>query len=183
MDEVLDWLRHAPMTRAEYFAAKYPPVSADPQQGYWLDFRVSAGFAHIVGGVHSGDECPNCEKPLLRFLSLDTKDERLFLRNIPVPHLPLLFCWTCEIAQNDFVYRVEQGGTVKLIDYGLGPPAGDFPYEDYPDQFPEHRVDLQAIPERDQDIIRAVMRAMTTSETRGIRSAASHSYGSRCAMI
>ncbi|MDQ2801010.1 MAG: hypothetical protein M3Y13_15360 [Armatimonadota bacterium] len=72
---------------------------ADPAQGYFVDYAraadASPDFDHVFCGPHEVDGawCPNCRKPLLRFLALDTRDNRLRLPNSLGPMLSLLFCW------------------------------------------------------------------------------------------
>jgi len=177
MEEVLAWLRQGNPSRAEYFIASATEASelaeagsADPSQGYWLDFKSPGKFSHSFGGaspVPAGD-CINCEKPLLHFLSLDTSDERLNLGGLPVPHLPLLYCWTCE-AQGDFVYRVDPVSGVEVLDQGMGERLEDFPYENYPEQFPGFSVDLRAISASDQRIIRRIVHSRTAHLTDDMR--------------
>jgi len=126
-----------------------------------LDFAAPGSFQHVMGGQHSisGADCPNCEKPLLRFLSLDTTDERLGLRGLDAPHLPLLYCWPCGISEEEFFYRVKKDGSVELVASGYGPPSDRYPYEGYPDHFPMRRVELRAIPDGDQELVRAINRS------------------------
>ena len=56
-----------------------------------------------------GAECPNCRKPLLHFLTIDTTDA---VPETPfqLPHfIPLLFCWTCNVAHcdGDLLFHIE----------------------------------------------------------------------------
>jgi hypothetical protein len=82
---------------------------------------------------------------MLRFLLLDTADPRLELPAAGPP-LPLLYCWTCGVAQSDLWYRVEDDGGVEFLQYGQGGQETDFPYSDYPVYFPQRYVRLRAIP-------------------------------------
>lgn len=108
IDEVMDWLRSGTASRADYFvhlakasAPVLDPISGNPVQGYWLKFGAEGEFRHLFGGASPvpGEQCINCEKQLLHFLSLDTTDERLNLQKLGTPFLPLLFCWTCETGE------------------------------------------------------------------------------------
>lgn len=91
-------------------------------QGYFLEIvkPQDDGHRHAFCGPHliPGAHCPNCDKPLLRFLSLDTCDPRLGLQHCPFPALPLVYCWTCNIAQEPFLYQVNADGGVQLLQYG-----------------------------------------------------------------
>lgn len=128
---------------------------ADPLQGYFVDYRHSAGtptaFEHYFCGPHDvgGAWCPNCQRPLLRFLALDRRDNRLNLQDNPSPTLSLLFCWTCNIAQEPFFYRA-LGNGIELLQYGQGGVVTDFPYDNYPLFFTGARAALQAISVEEQ---------------------------------
>lgn len=156
--------------------ADFPAV---PSQGYFVDYRHSAdtpeAFEHFFCGPHEvcGAECPNCHKPLLHFLALDTQDTRLNLQNSLFQTLSLLYCWTCNIAQEPFFYHVLNDGSVELTQYGQGGVETDFPYENYPVFFPGARVMLQAISPKEQAILTRLNRRFETNE------AASRIYGQR----
>lgn len=163
MEEVIDWLRHAPLSRAEHrklfvrrILAGLGPVPGYPTQGYLFDFRGRDSFLHQFCGEHSipGADCPNCRKPLLRLLSLDTRDSRLMLGRQPFPFLHLFYCWTCEIAFDFFVYRIGKSGEIEKLYFGRGPGRGDWPYPDYPVAFPPRKVHLKPLSRRHQDMLR-----------------------------
>ncbi|BDI29279.1 hypothetical protein CCAX7_13300 [Capsulimonas corticalis] len=123
-----------------------------------LDRELSRNFAHYFCGEHeiAGADCPNCQKPLLRFLTLDTSDERVGLTKLGGRKIHCLFCWTCGIAQEPFSYQHHDDGSVSLIEYGDGEPETDFPYEDYPIAFPGASVSLLAISSEAQKSIHSV---------------------------
>jgi len=130
---------------------------ADPVQGYFVDYahtKAREEFDHFFCGPQDvkGAWCPNCQKPLLRFLALDTQDNRLALQNTPSRLLSLLFCWTCSVAQEVFFYRALEDG-VELLDYGQGGVDTDFPYEKYPIFFPGAAAALNAISAEEQTLI------------------------------
>lgn len=120
------------------------------QQGYWVQYADSQSgeYGHCFCGPNrvSGAWCPTCRKPLLRILSLDTSDPRLGLMDCGLSSLPLLYCWTCEIAWDQFFYQVQPPeGTVHLLKFASGSmPEGHYrePYVPYPDSFPETPVRL-----------------------------------------
>jgi hypothetical protein len=64
------------------------------------DLSASTKFEHWFCGAHDipGAWCPNCNKPLLRFLDLDALDPRLELPNDGPRHVHLLYCWTCNVT-------------------------------------------------------------------------------------
>src|SRR5262245_13887496 len=93
------------------------------EQGFFVDYSqpFSAGSRHRFCGpndVH-GAACPNCKRPLLLFLHLDTSDDRLELAHWGGP-LPLLFCWKCQVAQAPFYYHWN-GVEVSILRFGGGP--------------------------------------------------------------
>jgi hypothetical protein len=113
---------------------------------------------HRFCGVQSfiGAECPNCNRALHAFITLDTTDSRLGLpSNIFGPSLPLLWCWACPVAQAAFIYSVK-GGVVTLLRCRKGSRTSDFPYENYPDFFPLSDVRLLPISSRTAQLIKAV---------------------------
>jgi hypothetical protein len=124
---------------------------ADPPQGYWLEFDAEIqNLSHQFCGENqiSGAACPVCDKPLLRLLSLDTKDARLNLVNARFPFLHLLYCWTCSIPFGPFVYRIHDDGRIELIsyekdyEYAFG---AEGPYDNYPGVFPGRKVGLTPV--------------------------------------
>lgn len=130
---------------------------ANPVQGYFVDYthaKATEEFDHFFCGPHNvgGAWCPNCQKPLLRFLALDTRDKRLALQNTPSRILSLLFCWTCNIAQAVFFYHALRD-SVELLDYGQGGMEADFPYEKYPIFFPGAGAALTEISGEEQTLI------------------------------
>jgi hypothetical protein len=144
-------------------------LAADPTQGYFVDYNqspnTSSTFSHQFCGPYDaeGASCPNCRKPLLRFFGLDTRDSRLSLRSDQPLTLSLLFCWTCNVAQETFFYR-DFNGTVEILQYGQGGVQTDFPYEDYPLFFPHGSMALEAITADEQAILNRMNRRFETGE-------------------
>jgi hypothetical protein len=97
---------------------------------------------HAIDGAH----CPSCRKPLLCFLRIDGADPRTAASRFGAIEVPLLFCWTCDVAQHDLFYRVEGEGRVRLLSSGSGGCQTDFPYEQYPAFFPERPARLRPVP-------------------------------------
>ena len=80
-----------------------------PEHGYWLDFSPGPDVTqHDFCGSHEivGASCPNCNKPLLRILSLYTIDPVLRPELSETPVIHLLYCWTCSIPYDRFSYKV-----------------------------------------------------------------------------
>jgi hypothetical protein len=122
-----------------------------PKRGYFLIPAPGdslRSYRHALCGVERHNICPNCRRPLLRVLTLDTRDPRLELNTTTVGSLPLplLFCWRCNVSQGPFYYRLLSEPLVELLIYNRGGVEADFPYPDYPDYFPESPVTLAAIP-------------------------------------
>ena len=133
------------------------------QQGYFLKYLRKndvSEFTHIFCGSHSvkGAWCPNCQKPLLRFLALDTNDPKFGLEKTTLQWLSLFFCWTCEIAQAPFYYRFAANGDVELMKYGEGGVQLNFPTENYPIFFPQAYFQLQPLTEKEQATIKGLNR-------------------------
>jgi hypothetical protein len=137
-----------------------PRFAALPEQGYTLEVGLESAslpWRHRFCGANDtrGAWCPNCQKPLLRFLLLDAADPRLELAHTDMEVLPLLFCWTCTISKHPFTYHVsDRGKGVELLEYEPGARFPDFPYEGYPVAFPEGRVSLRELDEARQAVIR-----------------------------
>lgn len=139
-------------------------VESIPTKGYFVRFgrnaEITLSYHHEFCGPNNlqGASCPNCDKPLLKFLSLDVADPRLELKDSPFETLPLLFCWTCNIAQDEFIYKIHTDGVIELMHYGKGGTQTKFPYGGYPAYFLGMSVTLEEIPAEDQRIIRLLNR-------------------------
>jgi hypothetical protein len=117
---------------------------AIPRQGYLIEYSDSGRHAFCGKNGIPGAVCPNCRKPLLRLISLDLADPALE----PIGHeghLPLLYCWTCNIAQTDFHYQCRNDGTIVILHSGYGGSTSTFPYPNYPDYFPGRNAYLRAL--------------------------------------
>jgi hypothetical protein len=85
--------------------------------------------------------------PLRRLLTLDLSDRRLDL-NLGVPELPLLYGFHYDATV--LAYEAGPGGIQVLVQEKTRPLRG-FPYENYPDRFPEVPCSLRkrALPGRE----------------------------------
>jgi hypothetical protein len=105
---------------------------------------------HEFCGTHEirGASCPNCNKPLLRILSLSAKDHVLALDEAKTPVVHLLYCWTCSIPYGEFSYKINRDGSVDMLqipkpqpyDFGI-----DGPYDGYTGVYPLQKVILEPI--------------------------------------
>jgi hypothetical protein len=143
--------------------------------GYRLDLAEPAGAStHAFCGAHDirGAWCFSGDHPLLRFVSFDTRDDRLGFNELGVPFVHLLYCWRCDVG--DLEYRLERDGGVTALGErewieglkraGYEPeevrerlrkPETDFPYQDYPWAFPLQSVELRQISGGEQNAILA----------------------------
>ncbi len=133
------------------------------KQGYFLKYlrkKEESNDTHIFCGAHSVQSawCPNCQKPLLRFLALNTRDSRLGLEKSPFQWLSLFFCWTCQIAVNPFYYQITSKEEIELLKYGEGSLKSNFPWTDYPVYFPKAYVHLQPLTDHEQQTIKGLNR-------------------------
>ncbi len=137
--------------------------ASGPAPGYWLEFapgEAEPERGHVFCGTHAqpSARCPNCDAPLLQYAALDVRDARLSLRLALDGRLPLLFCWTCALAQDELHYRVEPSGALALLACGRGGVETDFPYSQYPRAFPAGRLTLAPIAPAEQSVIAAANR-------------------------
>jgi|GEM_PF-1311598 len=97
-------------------------------------------YKHYFCGPHDvpGAFCPNCMKPLLRLLAIDTRDERLGLTYCPFPIFSLFHCMTCEILNGVFYYQIHAtDGRISILDYKEGTVQPEYiPF--YPKPYPRH---------------------------------------------
>lgn len=134
-----------------------PCVPARPAKGYLL--RSAAGRDrsrgdHFIGGrIPSSTQCPNCRKRLTQLVQLDVTDSRIEVEELRVERLSLAFCWTCELAMGEFFYRLVENG-LEILRFQPGPSYSDFPYALYPPDFPPVPVELDPIPDFEQELVR-----------------------------
>jgi hypothetical protein len=125
-------------------------------QGYFVRYRGGSDTTakHRFCGAPPTDfpACPNCRLPLLHFLTVDLSDNRLDIK-WGNGETSFVYCWRCQLAQEDFYYR-QAGSTIQILMYGAGPPSSTFPYPEYPIAFPQAAAVLEPISEAHQNIIR-----------------------------
>lgn len=134
--------------------------ASTPTQSYKLSFGGSLASKistaeHVFGGQHEllDADCPNCHKPLLRFLALNTRDPKLGLKTLQCSVVSLLWCWTCNVAQTPFFYRQIDATRIRILKYGRGGVTKTFPYRDYPDAFPRRTCRLKIMTGKEKNSI------------------------------
>jgi hypothetical protein len=159
-----DWARHCPKCAG---VPEEPQLRLMSEQGFYLEIADSASpqwFEHSVGGPHdvSGAVCNGhgCNRPFIRLLTLDLRDPRLSFMSgmkreaagaVASHQMPLFYCWVCG---GQPTYRLERTGPVTVIGRSSTGPEKDFPYPEYPAQFPARRAVLSPIPSEIQKIVR-----------------------------
>jgi hypothetical protein len=128
----------------------------DPKHAYILNFSPMAGAVqHDFCGSHDirGATCPNCNKPLLRILSLHARDHVLNLDQTKTLVVPLLYCWTCSIPYGEFSYEVNVDGTIEIVQIPERQPDSEFglegPYDGYTGAYPLQTVALEPMSDVD----------------------------------
>jgi hypothetical protein len=127
----------------------------DGQYGYYIEYKKQRSQEpHVFCGSPAlpGIPCPNCRKPLLQFLSLDTSDLRVDFSAWSCSIVPLLFCWTCDIAQAPFSYQVDER-KVSILKHKRGGVQRAFPYKNYPREFPKALAELVPVSEAEAKAI------------------------------
>lgn len=134
---------------------------SQPSRGYWVSYLPEdkpndPEYRHLFCGPHnvSGAWCAICQKPFLRYLSLDTSDPSLGLHNMAVCSLPLFYCWTCQ--SGSLQYRLAGPNAIEIIYHDTDGLALGFPYADYPDFFPEATVTLSDLTKEEQQVLRDI---------------------------
>ena len=146
-----------------------PPLVSTPARGFSLQFTNRSRFEHWFCGEHAipGAQCPNCRKPLLRMLTLDTTDRRLGLQALALPQVHLLFCWTCHLARGETAYRLLPNGGIRFVQHRRGGVSKTFPYRDYPRAFPGRRFTLAAVAPREARTLAALNTGEVSTTTLG----------------
>jgi hypothetical protein len=126
--------------------------------GFALRFGArSARWGHYLGGSHSirGAQCPNCEKPLIQYLSLNVRDPRLNLDSLGVERLSLLSCMRCALCFRKFEYQLHGTTQIAILRAHLGERMWEDWYRrGIGDELEQLHFDLSPIPEHIQDLHR-----------------------------
>jgi hypothetical protein len=92
------------------------PVLKKPL-GFFPAFNQKVGFEHSIGGSQKfqNGRCPNCKKPLMLHLTLDTRDERLGLHPQKVDSVSFLYCMRCPLSWYDFQYQIIDERSIRIL--------------------------------------------------------------------
>lgn len=129
------------------------------KQGFFIkcveEIEIDKSVKHIFCGDHDteGAYCHNCNKKLLRFLLINLNDEKLTIENTSFNFLPLFFCWTCDMAQDSFFYRIIDDKQVEILKFKQGDVFKNFPYPKYPKHFPLKEVHLMPLSDLEQEVM------------------------------
>jgi hypothetical protein len=146
----------ANLSRGEEMLEANARTKGNPEWGYKLNFAPNPSeVSHEFCGPNNiiGALCPNCNKPLLRLLSLDAKDRVLNLDASRNRVVHLLYCWTCSIPFGEFSYQIKSDGRVQILEI---PPKykyefrADGPYEGYTGVFLHRMVSLEPLSDTQQ---------------------------------
>jgi len=101
-------------------------------KGHFIEFDRQGPFGHSFGGEHhiAGAWCPNCDKPLMLHLTLDTADPALNLQCLGVATVPVLYCMRCALSWHDFSYRLHADEKVEILEVFEGEKVWDDWYKD-----------------------------------------------------
>jgi len=125
--------------------------------GCFIEIGCHGAYRHSFGGAHStvGALCPNCDRPLMLYLTIDMRD-RLLVFPSGRPELrtiQLFYCMRCALAWHDFAYQLISDGTVEIVEAHRGPRTWDDWGEAVGcDVFPVRPVSLTPIPARLQEL-------------------------------
>jgi hypothetical protein len=106
---------------------------------------VPGSFDHRFGGtpVHRGIKPRGGSQPLHLLYTFDTKDPLVPVRVPRVRYLPLYYCFTYNAGAVG--YRVVSDAEIEILYMETKKVQPDFPYENYPIEFPETPVSLTPI--------------------------------------
>ena len=106
---------------------------------------VGDSFHHRFGGppVHRGVKPHRNGQPLHLLYNFDCKDPLVSIRVAGVRYLPLYYCFPYNAGAVG--YRVISDTEIEILYMETKEVMPNFPYENYPDEFPETRVSLMPI--------------------------------------
>lgn len=109
---------------------------------------VDKRFHHTFGGPtrHSGTTPPGCDTPLHLLYVFDTSDPAFPLRIPKIRYLPLYYSFPYNAGACG--YRVMSETKIEVLYMETKEVEKDFPYTNYPSEFPRRRVRLASIPYR-----------------------------------
>src|SRR5215211_6360025 len=107
--------------------------------------NVQSSFHHRFGGTpaHRGIKPRGNTQPLHLLYTFDTKDPLVPLRIPRVRYLPLFYCFPYNAGAVG--YQVVSDSEINILYMETKHVEPDFPYENYPNEFPEIPVALTPI--------------------------------------
>ena len=107
--------------------------------------NVAGPFKHRFGGTptHRGIKPRGSSQPLHLLYTFDTKDPLFPVRVRGVRHLPFYYCFPYNAGA--LGYRVVSDDEIKILYMETKRVEPDFPYENFPNEFPEVPVSLTPI--------------------------------------
>lgn len=107
--------------------------------------NVACSFQHRFGGrpAHRGIKPRGSSQPLHLLYTFDTKDPLVPVRVPGSRYLPLYYCFPYNAGAVG--YRVVSDEEIKILYMETKHVQPDFPYENYPNEFPETPVSLTPI--------------------------------------
>lgn len=111
--------------------------SSVQNQGYFINVRNyidNEENKNFFCGAHDieGAFCPNCKKPLLRFMTIEVDGSVVKINKYPYKKIHFVYCWTCNLSQDIFYYQIVSDNKIEILKYKHGKEHDDFPYLDYP---------------------------------------------------
>lgn len=107
--------------------------------------NVSGDFQHRFGGTpaHRGIKPRGSSQPLHLLYTFDTKDQLVPVRVPRVRYLPLFYCFPYNAGAVG--YQVLSDSEIEILYMETKQVEPNFPYENYPNEFPEMPVSLTPI--------------------------------------
>jgi len=116
--------------------------------GYRVKVARKSNYDHWQGGpaYHEGAKCTKCKRALLLLWDFNAKDPRFVVDGRPLfkplKRLPLYYCWTCV---SDIDYRVVAPDRIEVLKMEGRRQGKDFPYKNFPLEFPKQPIVLQRL--------------------------------------
>ncbi len=127
--------------------------------GYRVKVARKSNYDHWQGGpaYHEGAACTKCKRALLLLWDFNAKDPRFVVDGRPLfkslKRLPLYYCWTCV---SDIDYRVVAPDRIEVLKMEGRRQGKDFPYKNFPLEFPKQPIVLQRLSTLPQAIKKSV---------------------------
>jgi hypothetical protein len=122
--------------------------------GFFVDQLTQNGEL-TIGGLNNlkGANSPNSGLPLTQLAKIQVTQSGFHLPDWEFPWIHFFYSWKCKIHEDDFSYQYSSD-SIHIIEYcsGIDDYSG-FPYENYPESFPEIRLSLKELTSEEQSVI------------------------------